>query len=123
MEEPNIFYDVDGQSEEALQQKCYLFFHNTFPELRGLLFAVPNGGVRSAREGMKLKLTGVVSGVSDLIFLYRGKAYLIELKRDDKATQSKNQIDWQKKVEQQGFEYYLINTLVDFKALIFRLTD
>mgnify|MGYP000046985433 FL=1 len=66
----NIEKDVLGQSENALQQKCYFWFHNTYPEYRGLLFAVPNGGKRTKREAKTLKLTGVVSGVSDMIFLF-----------------------------------------------------
>ena len=113
----DITKDIKGQSEDALQQKCIFWFHNTYPSLRGLLFSVPNGGVRNAREGKKLKQTGVVSGVSDLILLYDGKANLIELKTEI-GSQSKNQKDWQRKVEMQGFSYYLIRSLVDFKLLI-----
>lgn len=116
--------DIVGQSEDALQQKCYLWFHNTFPNLRGLFFAVPNGGHRDAREAKRLNLTGVVSGVSDTIFLYRSRAYFIEFKRDDpKAVQSKKQEDWQELVERQGFEYFIVRTLEDFKRLINMITD
>ena len=98
IKELDITMDVQGQSEDALQQKCYTWFWNTYPHLRKLLFSVPNGGTRDTREAMKMKLTGLVSGVSDLIFLYNSKAYLIELKKDEFAVQSKNQIDWQKRV-------------------------
>jgi hypothetical protein len=83
--------DVPGQSEDALQQKCYVWFWNTYPHLRGLLFAVPNGGTRNAREAKKFNLTGLVSGVSDMILLYNKEAILIELKTE-KGVQSKNQI-------------------------------
>jgi len=114
----NIHTDVIGQSEDALQQKCYFWFWNNYPHLRGLLFAVPNGGARDGKEGKKLQLTGVVPGVSDLILLYRTQAYLIELKKDKKAKQRKHQKEWQKEVEHQGFTYFVVRSLVDFKRLI-----
>ena len=45
------------KSENRIQQECYMWFHNTYPEYRGLLFAVPNGGARSAIEGKLFKQT------------------------------------------------------------------
>jgi hypothetical protein len=117
--EKNINIDIIGQSEEALQQKCCFWFHNTYPNLRGLLFAVPNGGARSAKEGKALKLTGVVSGVSDLILLYKQKAYMIELKTMQKnSKQSVNQLIWAEKVKEQGFNYNLVRSLDEFQELI-----
>lgn len=113
----NIHIDVPGQSEDALQQKCYTWFWNTYPDLRGLLFAVPNGGSRDSREAKKLNLTGVVSGVSDLIFLYNKETFLLELKTET-GTQSDRQKKWQDKVEKEGFEYLLVRSLTQFKILI-----
>jgi len=114
----NITEDVKGQSEDALQQKCYFWFWNEYPHLRGLLFSVPNGGTRDPREVNKLKLTGLYSGISDLILLNRGRTFFIELKRDEKATQSENQKNWQKLIESEGFTYFIIYSLSDFKILI-----
>lgn len=117
-----IHNDVKNQSEDALQQKCYFWFWNHYDGLRGLLFSVPNGGNRNAREGKKMNLTGVVSGVSDLIFLYHTQAYLIEIKTDRKgSSQSKNQVIWQKTVERQGFNYFIVRSLIDFKRLMNQL--
>lgn len=122
--EKNIYSDVVGQSEDALQQKCYLWFHNNYPNLRGLFFSVPNGGHRDAREAKRLNLTGVVSGVSDTIFLYRSRAYFIEFKRnDERAVQSKKQKEWQELVERHGFAYFIVRSLEDFKTIINSLTD
>jgi len=104
-------------SEDRLQQDCYVWFHNAYPELRGLLFHVPNGGARNGREAKKLKWMGVVPGVSDLIFLYQRKIYFIELKTEI-GTQSKVQKDWQLNVESQGLEYYIIRSLDQFNWLI-----
>lgn len=114
----DIYIDVPGQSEDALQQKCFFWFWNTYPNLRRLLFSVPNGGVRDPKEAKKLRLTGLTPGVSDFILLFKAIAYLIELKKDDKARQSRDQRIWQEDVEAQGFTYFLITSLTDFKILI-----
>lgn len=114
----DIYADVAGQSEDALQQKCCFWFWNEYPHLRLLLFSVPNGGTRDKREVKKLKATGLTPGVSDLILLFKGVAYLIELKKDKFANQSGNQIDWQEAVSAQGFTYFIIRSLIDFKLLI-----
>ena len=112
----DIKKDVIGQSENALQQKCYFWFHNTYPEYRGLLFAVPNGGKRTKREAKTLKLTGVYSGVSDMIFLFNSKCYLLELKRDlSFAVLSEKQKKWKQLVEKNGFDYLVIRNLESFR--------
>ena len=105
------------KSEERIQQECYNWFWNTYPNLRGLLFHVPNGGARSIQEGKMFKKIGVVAGVSDLIFLYKGNAYLFELKNEI-GRQSEKQLAWQSKVTQQGFYYYIIRDLEKFKKEI-----
>jgi hypothetical protein len=113
----NIKVSIKGESEDALQQKCYFWFWNTYPNLRGLLFHVPNGGSRNAREGAKFKQIGVFAGVSDLLFMFDGKTHCIELK-NEKGSQSTKQLFWQKRVEENGFNYYIIRTLEDFQKLI-----
>jgi len=105
------------KSEDRIQQECVMWFHNKYPLLRGLLFAVPNGGARNAREGKKLKLTGVISGVSDLLFMYNSVTTCFELKTEI-GRQSAKQIKWQKLIENQGFEYHLIRDLDTFKFWI-----
>ena len=97
------------KSENRIQQECVIHFHNTYPHLRGCFFAVPNGGARSIREGALLKKTGVWAGVSDMILLYNAQAYLFELKTVV-GKQSNKQIAWQKKMEAQGFQYFIIRS-------------
>ncbi|RPH85505.1 MAG: VRR-NUC domain-containing protein [Chroococcales cyanobacterium metabat2.561] len=113
----NLFEDVEGQSEDALQQKCFVWYNNTYPQYRGLLFHVPNGGARNGREAKKFSMLGVVAGVSDFIFLWRGKTHLIELKAD-KGRQSDDQINWMSLVTTNGFQYYIIRSLEMFKQII-----
>jgi hypothetical protein len=113
----DMYNDVPGQTENALQQKCYFWFWNEYPELRGLLFHVPNGGARDGREAKTFALIGVVAGVSDLILLYKGRAFFIELKNGT-GKQSPKQKKWQDAVEAQGFTYFIVNSLLKFKRLI-----
>lgn len=105
------------KSEDRIQQECYMWFHNTYPELRGLLFAVPNGGRRSPQEAKKFKLTGVVPGVSDMLFMYMGNTYCFELKTPI-GTQSNNQIVWQELVVKHMFSYFVVRSKDQFEYLI-----
>lgn len=105
------------KSEDAIQHECYMWFHNTYKELRGSLFAVPNGGARSALQGKIFKMTGVVPGVSDMLFMYNGTTYCFELK-NELGSQSDKQIAWQKHIEKQGFQYFIIRSLSVFQDII-----
>lgn len=109
-------------SEDALQQRCYMWFHNNYPQLRGLLFHVPNGGSRNPIEGKKFKAIGVVPGVADLLFMFKGVTYCLELKTE-KGRQSKKQEDWQKLVEKNNFKYYIIRNLTEFQYIVKSIID
>tara|TARA_R110000772_G_scaffold188838_4_gene299947 strand:- start:7371 stop:7703 length:333 start_codon:yes stop_codon:yes gene_type:complete len=104
-------------SEDRLQQECYMFFHNNYPKLRGLMFHVPNGGSRNAREGAKFKTMGVIRGVSDFLFIYQSNLYAIELKTIS-GRQSVEQLNWAQLVSNEGVHYLVVRSLDDFKDLI-----
>ena len=86
-----------------------------------MLFHIPNEGNRDSKtDGAYRKALGLVSGVSDLILLIpRGKfhALCIEMKTDV-GRQSPAQVEWQSKVEAQGFRYEVVRSLEEFKRLI-----
>ncbi len=107
----------NGLSEDRIQQECYMWFWNTYPDLRGLLFAIPNGGKRSSQEARKFKLTGTDSGVSDMLFMYNSNTYCLELKTEV-GYQSKNQKIWEDVIVKQGFPYFVIRSLEQFKGVI-----
>lgn len=98
-------------TEDKLQQEMVIAFTNKFclkhHEPRSIIFSVPNGGFREAREAAKLKLTGLLSGVSDLIIIHRGEVYFIEVKLPDKDQQP-NQIDFENRVKAHGFKYFVV---------------
>lgn len=109
-------------SEDKLQAEFYIWFHNSFPQLRGLLFAVPNGGARDGLQGKVLKATGTFSGVSDMFFLYKGKCHPIEFKRPDgRGVASENQLKWASVVIAHGFDYQIFNDLEEAKQHILNI--
>lgn len=107
-------------SEDRIQQECYRSFNNKYPHLRGCLFHCPNGGSRDGREAVKFKTMGVFPGVSDFIFLYDGKCYLIELKNEI-GSQSDVQKSWEALMRSQGFQYFIVRSEPEFMELINQL--
>ena len=118
-----------NQEEHNIQAACVRWFGYAHPELRGLLFAVPNGGARSKATAGMLKAEGVVAGVSDLILLVprrRAKitennaasieikhALCIEMKKNG-GYQSPEQKIWQRLVEEHGYKYAVCRSLDEF---------
>jgi hypothetical protein len=103
-------------NEDQLHAKCYLWFHESFPDLRGLLCYNLNNS-RNKIQGMMDKAKGLQKGRSDLVFYFNSKAFMIELKTES-GKQSKEQVEWQKKIENAGFKYFLCKDLSSFQNLI-----
>jgi len=69
------------QQEHNLQVACVNWFRMVYPN--ELIFAIPNGGARSAVTGAKLKAEGVTAGIPDLMIAARRATYgglFIEMK-------------------------------------------
>lgn len=104
-------------TEDQIQSRCYIWFHNTYPQYRGLLFHVPNGGSRNMMEANKFKSMGVVAGVADIFFLWKTCCFIFEFKTLI-GTQSDAQKKWQQAVEAEGFRYIIIRDEETFKSNI-----
>lgn len=104
-------------TEDQLQQKIVIDFRNRNLKNDNLIFAIPNGGSRNQLEAMKLKKTGTLAGVSDLIIMIPNKIIFLELKTE-KGIQSDSQKLFQNKVNALGFEYCLIRNLKDYEELM-----
>jgi len=108
--------------EDILQAEIFKFYTNTYclknHNPRGIIFSIPNGGTRNAKEAVKLKATGLLRGASDLIvILPNGKLLFIEVKTDI-GVQSEYQKDFEDRVKSLGFEYILVRSLEEFKKII-----
>lgn len=77
-------------TEHEEQREFVAWFRRQYPDVR--IFAIPNGGARSQREGGRLKLEGVSPGVPDL-YIPQWKVW-IEMKRQKGGSLSADQKDW-----------------------------
>lgn len=65
-------------------------------------FAVPNGGARSRIEASIMKGLGVRAGVPDLILIFEGRTYGLELKRAKGGRTSDAQLSMMKELQDAG---------------------
>jgi hypothetical protein len=103
-------------SESKIQSDCYMWFHATYPDLRGLLCYNLNNS-RSKIQAMTDRGLGLQPGRSDLVFYYKGIAYMLEAKTE-KGTQQPNQKVWEDKITQAGFSYKIFRSKDEFISLI-----
>jgi len=104
------------KNEGRIHQDCYVWFHNSFPELRGLLCYNLNNS-RNGIDGARNRSKGVQAGRADFTFYYHREAVMIEIK-DEKGKQSHEQRVWQKVVESHGFRYTLCRNFEEFKEVV-----
>lgn len=108
------------KTESHLQHFCYTWFRNVYPDLFGLLFAVPNGGRRSVREASIMKATGTVAGIPDMMFCYKGKTTFFEFKTG-KGKLSPDQELIIDRLRKQKFHVHVIRNAADFRKVINQL--
>lgn len=70
-----------AQSEDQIQAAVVMYARQTYLQYHRLIWAIPNGGARDARQGALLKSTGTLEGVWDLAILFKGIYHIIETKR------------------------------------------
>jgi len=108
------------QTEDRIQQDIFIHINNTYclehHPCRGIVFHVPNQRT-SPTERIKLKAMGVLAGVSDLIFIYKGKHLYLEVKTPS-GTQSRDQIDFEGRIQSNGFSYYVVRSVEDVKNIL-----
>lgn len=109
-------------AESVLQRACVKWFRDTYPDHALMLFAVPNGGRRGAKEAGIMKGEGVTAGVADLILLEARGGYgslCIEMKtRSKDSRQQDSQKAWQQATEKAGNRYVVIRSKQAFQALV-----
>lgn len=88
----------------------------------GLLFHIPNEGIRIGKMGSRMKREGVRRGVADLCLAiprHGFGALYIEMKRPG-GRQSAEQRAWQKNAEKYGNKYVICHSLEEFMFAIKR---
>lgn len=104
------------KTENFIQQEIVIYLNNKYclkhHDPRFIIFAVPNGGNRDAREAKNLKNTGLLRGVSDLILQTDKDAYYIEVKTS-RGVQSDQQKEFELRIKNLGKKYILVKSLED----------
>ena len=108
---------IKTRSEIRLQADCFQWSWNEMPMTRRLLFHVPNGGFRSAVEAGQLKASGVIAGIPDLLFIWKGRTYAFELKTEI-GRLSAQQVEVHKAWAAQGVIVVIIRDIESFKRTI-----
>lgn len=93
------------RDEHQEQANTCEWFHLQYPQYRGHLFAIPNGGQRHPAVAAKLKAEGVVPGVFDLFLMVARPGYSgmwIEMKAVGGKV-SAQQATFKQRAEAQGF--------------------
>lgn len=108
-------------TEEHLQQEIVVWYSNNYclksHNPRGLIFSVPND-TKNFMELKRKKNTGLLSGVSDLVvILPNEKILFIEVKFGNNKQQH-NQLEFQKRIEELNYNYYVVYSLENFKQII-----
>lgn len=113
---------VSTVSESEIQQACLKWFQLQYPKLAsdGVLFHIPNEGIRLGGIGRRMKREGIVRGVADLCLAIPRKGYAalyIEMKKPG-SYQSPEQKAWQKNIERYGNKYVVCRSLEEFIKII-----
>jgi len=109
-------------SESKIQQVAIMEIWNKLPQTRLCLFHVPNGMFSNAREGAKFKAQGVISGVPDLVFIWKGKTHYIEVKCE-KGKLSENQKALHQKWMEQGVEVKVMRSSEEIIQFVRKLVE
>ena len=111
--QPQRHRHIEGDIQEA----CVRWFRLAYP--RYLIFSVPNGGTRNAREAVQLKREGALAGVADLIIVIEGAVLFVEMKTKHNK-QQESQKQFQEAVERLGHQYAVCHSLQEFQLTIER---
>jgi hypothetical protein len=103
------------KSEGKIQQEIVMYFRNKNLNNNRLIFSVPNER-SNAKEQIRMVATGLYSGVSDLIVVTEKNITFVEVK-DAVGVQSQRQKEFETKIKDLGYKYYLVRSLEDFMEI------
>ena len=107
-------------SENKIQQQIVQWFRNNHclrhNSQRCCIFSVPNerGNIR---ELQRMKATGLMAGVSDLVVIFPNNIIFVEVK-DATGRQQPKQREFEGIVQSLGFDYFLVRSLEEFKDVV-----
>jgi hypothetical protein len=105
-------------TESKLQSACVQWFRTQYP--RTVIFAIPNGGNRTAITGAILKREGAMAGVADLFVMRSNLTYsglFIEMKAA-KGKASEAQETFAQAAIVAGYAYYTCRSFDEFTSTV-----
>lgn len=122
---PELLASCNSESGHQKALFCWAAMHvMEYPEV-GLLFSIPNGGLRSAKTGSRMRAEGAKSGVPDVFLpVARGDYHglFIEMK-NDRGHVSSLQAVWHTDLKDQGYSVVVckswqiaVNTILAYLA-------
>jgi hypothetical protein len=105
-------------TESKLQSACVQWFRTQYP--RTVIFAIPNGGNRTAITGAILKREGAMAGVADLFVMRSNLTYsglFIEMKAG-KGKASEAQQTFAQAAIVAGYAYYTCRSFDEFTITV-----
>lgn len=114
------------KSETKIQAECYMWYNNTYclkqQKNRGMMFSIPNElGTTNAIKTVISKSMGLLAGVADTIVILPSKELVFVEFKTDVGRQSKAQKEFEKRVTDLAYKYFVIRSLSEFKELIITL--
>lgn len=106
--------------ENKIQSDIVMWFSQEYPFYKGCLFCVDNS-TYSKKHGASKKAMGVTRGVSDLILLWDGVTYGVEIKSHTKThdkNHCKEQLEWGTQLELNKGRYFVFTSLLEFQRFI-----
>jgi hypothetical protein len=93
---------------------------NYYPLIRGVTFAIPNGGSRHLLEAVNLKRCGATKGVPDTFMCISNKTacgLFIEFKAGNNKA-SKEQMSMMEKLRDNGYECHIVYSLNEAREVV-----
>lgn len=109
-----------GSPEGRIQSECVKIAWNEYPQTRGLYYAIPNENSRvdsNSATGAIRRAMGITAGVADTFLAMARGGYFglyIEFKSEI-GRQRKEQIEFQKRVEKQGYKYVVVRSVEEWR--------
>ncbi len=109
--------------EGRIQQEIVRDYNNSYclahHSPRNLILAIPNGMGGNKVARMLSVAKGEYPGASDLLVIHKGRVMFVEVKTNlSGSDQDPKQKLFQAHVNQCGYPYYLVRSLVEFQTLI-----
>jgi len=110
---------VKKGTEASVQQAIVMYLQAQYPFA---LYCATAGGVKTSYlQAVRLKATGYVKGVPDLLIFEPCNGFhglMIEVKRDSKSYATKEQKEWIEKLNERNYKAHVCKSFEDAKSAI-----